>query len=51
MDNRNNSIHIQGYTNDINELTANLQNVGNAQLKSTSSRRNKTYFHVEITLP
>lgn len=51
MDGKNNSIQIQGYTDDINELTTNLQNVGDAQLKSTSRRKNKTYFHVEITLP
>ncbi len=51
MDPKNNSIHIQGYTDDINELTSNLSDFGNAQLKSTSKRQNKTYFHVEITLP
>jgi len=50
MDKKNNSVHIQGYTDDINALTTNLQNVGDAQLKSTSRRKNKTYFHVELNL-
>ena len=51
MDKKNSSVHLQGYTDDINALTTNLQNVGDAQLKSTSRRKNKTYFHVEISLP
>lgn len=51
MDKKNNSVHIQGYTDDINALTSSLQNVGAAQLKSTSRRKNKTYFHVEVDLP
>jgi hypothetical protein len=44
-------LSIQGYTDDVSDLTAKLQEIGQAQLKSTSSRQNKTYFNVEITLP
>ncbi len=46
----NNTLQIQGYTSDINELTATLQNMGRAQLKSTRRMRDKTYFQIEINL-
>lgn len=51
MDDQSNTINIQGYTEDVNALTSALQNIGDTQLKSTSRRKNKTYFHVEISLP
>jgi len=44
-------INIRGYANDVSELTTRLQNMGNARLKSTSRRKDKTYFDVEIGLP
>jgi len=42
------AVHVQGYTEDVAEMTASLQELGDAKLKSTSRRKNKTYFHVEI---
>ena len=51
MDSRQKSISIQGYTSDISALTAKLQDMGEAKLKSTSRRKNQTYFNVEISLP
>lgn len=45
------AIHIQGYTEDISELTSKLKGLGETKLKSTSRRRDKTYFQVEIGLP
>ncbi len=51
MDSKDNAVIIQGYTDDINALTAKLQDMGEAKLKSTSRRRNQTYFNVEINLP
>jgi hypothetical protein len=45
------SISIQGYTQDIADLTASLQSMGEAKLKSTSRRQNRTYFDVEVKLP
>ena len=51
MDKKKNAIHIQGYTEDISDLTSKLKEMGETNLKSTSRRRNKTYFNVEISLP
>ena len=51
MDSRQKAINIQGYTSDISALTAKLQEMGEAKLKSTSRRKNQTYFNVEISLP
>ena len=51
LDGKDNAVTIQGYTDDINALTAKLQDMGEAKLKSTSRRRNQTYFNVEINLP
>ena len=45
------ALEIQGYTEDISELTAKLQTIGQTKLKSTSRRRNETYFQMEIGLP
>jgi Tfp pilus assembly protein PilN len=50
LDQNKNTIHIQGYTEDIGELTARLQVLGQTKLKSTSRRRNETYFQLEISL-
>lgn len=51
MDSKNNTANIQGYTDDVNALTTALQAIGETQLKSTSQRKNKTYFNVEISIP
>ncbi|MCB2181682.1 MAG: hypothetical protein KQH63_06645 [Desulfobulbaceae bacterium] len=51
MDKRTKSINLQGYTEDLTELTNNLDNLDQAKLKSTRRRKNKTYFHVEISTP
>jgi len=51
MDGKQKSVTIQGYTSDIGALTAKLQEMGEAKLKSTSRRKNQTYFNVEINLP
>jgi len=51
MEKKGNSIQLQGYTEDLGELTEKLGEYGNAKLKSTRKRQNKTYFHVEIGLP
>ena len=50
LDQNKNTIHIQGYTEDIGELTSRLQVLGQTKLKSTSRRRNETYFQLEISL-
>jgi Tfp pilus assembly protein PilN len=49
MDEKTGDIQLQGYTTDIAALTAKLETLGNAKLKSTSRRKNQTYFHVEIS--
>lgn len=51
MEKKNKSIQLQGYTEDLGLLTEKLADYGNAKLKSTRKRKNKTYFHVEIGLP
>lgn len=51
MDTKSNVVIVQGYTDDVNALTSALQAIGETQLKSTSRRKNKTYFHVEISIP
>lgn len=42
---------INGFTNNVGELTEKLQSVGESRLQSTSRRQNMTYFQVEISLP
>lgn len=49
MDKTTGTIHLQGFTEDISMLTKKLQELGDATLKSTRRRKNKTYFHVEIS--
>ena len=51
MEKKGDAIQLQGYTDDLGELTEKLGEFGNAKLKSTRKRQNKTYFHVEIGLP
>jgi hypothetical protein len=51
MDEKTGDIQLQGYTSDIAALTAKLDALGNAKLKSTSRRKNQTYFNVEISGP
>lgn len=41
---------INGYANDLNELTAKLKKLGEVRLKSTSRRKDRNYFQVEIAL-
>lgn len=51
MDKQTASVQIQGYTNDIGTLTSSLQGLGDITLKSTSRRKNQTYFQLEINTP
>ena len=51
LDKSGDTIHLQGYTEDLAQLTSTLQEIGHATLKSTRKRRNQTYFHVEVALP
>lgn len=51
LDKDQKTINIMGYTDNVGELTARLQIFGDAKLKSTSRRKNKTYFHLETNLP
>lgn len=51
LDPKNKAVEIQGYTDDVSALTTKLQEIGDARLKSTSRRRDKTYFDVEIHIP
>lgn len=44
-------LYLDGYANDMGELSSSLQNLGEVSLKSTSRRNNKNYFQMEITLP
>ncbi len=45
-----NAIHLQGFTENIGELTSKLQDLGETKLKSTSRRRNETFFQLEVVL-
>ncbi len=49
MDEKTGDIQLQGYTDDIGDLTSNLDALNKAKLKSTSRRKNQTYFHVEVS--
>jgi Tfp pilus assembly protein PilN len=46
-----NSVTINGFTDNVGDLTEKLQAVGESRLQSTSRRQNMTYFQVEISLP
>jgi len=50
-DKQSRAIVLQGYTDDIATLTTKLQALRGAQLKSTSRRRDQTFFHMEIPSP
>ncbi len=50
FDSSKNNVTVYGYTDDVSELTAKLQEVGESRLKSTSRRRNMIYFQVEMVL-
>lgn len=45
------SVVINGFTDNVGDLTEKLQSVGESRLQSTSRRKNMTYFQVEISLP
>ncbi len=51
MEKKTGAVHLQGYTEELSQLTAVLETLDQAKLKSTRRRKNKTYFHVEITKP
>lgn len=44
-------LYLDGYADDMGEMSASLQGFGEASLKSTSRRNNKNYFQMEINLP
>ncbi len=44
-------IRLLGYTENIGDLTTKMQSVGDTKLKSTTRRRNRTYFHMETNVP
>lgn len=50
LDKKRGIVVIQGYAEDISELTTKLQGIGEIRLKSTSLRKNKNYFQIEIGL-
>lgn len=50
LNNKTNTIEIRGYTEDVSALTEKLKGIGDARLKSTSRRKNKTYFNVEMSV-
>ncbi len=49
LDKDQEAIRVMGYTENVGDLTLKLQALGDTKLKSTSRRKNQTYFHVEIT--
>jgi len=51
LDQKRNAVEIQGYTDDVSALTDKLQEIGDTRLKSTSRRKNMTYFNMEINVP
>lgn len=50
FDNKARLLTVNGYANDLNELTDKLKNLGEVRLKSTSRRKDRNYFQVEIAL-
>ncbi len=50
-DSQQQTVTINGYTDDLAEMTKSLQGLGEVRLKSTSRRKNRNYFQVEIGLP
>jgi len=51
FDSQQHTVTINGYTDDLTEMTKSLQGLGEVRLKSTSRRKNRNYFQVEIGLP
>lgn len=45
------NLYLDGYADDMGEMSTSLQGLGEVSLKSTSRRNNKNYFQMEITLP
>lgn len=50
FDSKGRLLTINGYANDLTELTEKLKNLGEVRLKSTSRRKDRNYFQVEIAL-
>ncbi|MFA7348341.1 MAG: hypothetical protein WCZ86_11320 [Desulfurivibrionaceae bacterium] len=44
-------LYLDGYADDMGEVSSSLQGLGEVSLKSTSRRNNKNYFQMEINLP
>ena len=44
-------LYLDGYADDMGEMSTSLQGLGEVSLKSTSRRNNKNYFQMEILLP
>lgn len=44
-------LYLDGYADDMGEMSTSLQGLGEVSLKSTSRRNNKNYFQMEIALP
>jgi hypothetical protein len=44
-------LYLDGYADDMGEMSTSLQGLGEVSLKSTSRRNNKNYFQMEINLP
>ncbi len=51
MEKKNSAIFIDGYADDMTDLSQQLQGLGELRLRSTSRRNNKNYFQLELTLP
>ncbi|MGV1100716.1 hypothetical protein ACUUL3_15065 [Thiovibrio sp. JS02] len=51
MEKRDGPIIIDGYADDMTDLSQRLQGFGEVRLRSTSRRNNKNYFQLELTLP
>ena len=45
------TLYLEGYADDMGEMSASLQGLGEVSLKSASRRNNKNYFQMEINLP
>jgi hypothetical protein len=50
FDSKGRLLTLNGYANDLTELTGKLKNLGEVRLKSTSRRKDRNYFQVEIAL-
>jgi Tfp pilus assembly protein PilN len=51
FDSQQQTVTINGYSDDLAAMTKSLQGLGEVRLKSTSRRKNRNYFQVEIGLP